>query len=225
MNYPQDPMEHIAELLETKACVKQKTYRNLLATFNGLKEEAKKVIDQVNKKTENKDKDVTLAVINVNDNEFHLKVAGDLLIFLLHTNIIMLDEKHGLNNSRYVADNPMRKYLGQINVYNFMADSLKYNRLNDPGYLISRLFINFENHFLIEGDGQLNYMVENISGKPLTATDISIFIQLVISQAIDSDLITAPFPSIRAITLHQKFEKSQALGGGYKIGFQMSQKS
>ncbi|MBL6445482.1 hypothetical protein JMN32_04135 [Fulvivirga sp. 29W222] len=222
MKHHQNPMEHIAELLETKACIKQETYRNLQEVFKALMTEADNVINKINKKIKKKDKDVTLAVTNISDNEFHVKVAGDLLIFFMHTNIIMFDKKHSLNKSKYVADDPMRKYLGQINVYNFMADSLKYNRVNDPGYLISRLFVNCENHFLIEGDGQLNYMFEDISSQPITPIDISVFIQMVISQAIDSDLITSPFPAIRTITLNQKHEKSQALGGGYKIGFQMS---
>ncbi|UII32681.1 hypothetical protein LVD17_02380 [Fulvivirga ulvae] len=222
MKHHQNPMEHIAELLETKACVKQETYRNLQDVFRALMTEADNVIREVDKKIKKRDKDVTFEVTSISDNEFHLKVAGDLLIFFMHSNIITLDKKHSLNKSKYVMDNPMRKYLGQINVYNFMADSLKYNRINDPGYLISRLFINSEKHFLIEGDGQLNYMFEDVSSQPVTPTDISVFIQMVISQAIDSDLITSPFPAIRTITLSQKNEKSQALGGGYKIGFQMS---
>ena len=222
MKHLQNPMEHIAELLETKSCVKQETYRNLQDVFKSLMIAADNVIREVNSKIKKRDKDITLAVTSISDNEFHLKVAGDLLVFFMHTNIIMLDKKHSLNKSKYVTDNPMRKYLGQINVYNFMADSLKYNRINDPGYLISRLFVNCEKHFLIEGDGQLNYMLEDVSSQPITSTDISVFVQLVISQAIDSDLITSPFPAIRTITLNQKNEKSQALGGGYKIGFQMS---
>lgn len=222
MSQFQNPMEHIADVLETKACVKQEAYRNLQHIFNMLKEESQKIISEVRTKIKNKDQDVTLDVINVSENEFHLKVAGDMLVFFLHTNITTLSKEHGLNKTKYVTDNPMRRYLGQINVYNFMADSLKYNRINDPGYLISRFFINFEKHFFIEGDGQLRYMVDTISSKPITPTDISIYIQLVISQALDTDLVTSSFPAIRTITLNQKMEKSQALGGGQKIGFQMT---
>lgn len=222
MSHYQDPMQHIANMLETKCCAKQEAYRNLKSVFEMQKEEALKVIGSISGNIKKKDKDITLAVTNVSENEFHVKVAGDLLVFFLHTNIITLDKEHRVNKSKYVIDNPMRKYLGQINVYNFMADSFTYNRINDPGYLISRFFVNFENHFFVEGDGQLNYMFEGISGHPFTAADISIFIQLAISQAIDSDLVTLPFPSIRSITLQQKIEKSLALGGGQKIGFQMS---
>lgn len=221
MNYPQDPMEHLAELLETKACIKQQTFRNVQQNFKALKKEAQKIINHLKTKVERKDEDVKLEVIDVTKYEFHVRIAGDLLIFFMHSNIVMLGNDHRLNQSKYVTKDPMRKYLGQINVYNFMADAVNYNRLNDPGYLIARLFINFESRFLIEGGGQLNYMGEEVSSKAISPTDISIFVQLVMSQAIELDLITAPFASIKSITLLQKIEKSQALGGGYKLGFQM----
>lgn len=44
---------------------------------------------------------------------------------------------------------------------------------------------------------------------------------MLVAQAIDNDMITPPFPEIRAISLKQKLEKSQELGGGTKMGFQM----
>jgi hypothetical protein len=168
------------------------------------------------------DRDITLEISIENENEFHLKVAGDMLVFLLHSNIVILPENHGYNTSPHVKENPMRKYLGQINVYNFMADSFKYNRLNDPGYLIARLFINHDQHFLVEGDGQMNFLFEPVSPNPVTHADISIFLQLAISQAMDNDLVSPPFPSIRQITLNQKMERSANMGMGAKIGFQMS---
>ncbi|QSE99027.1 hypothetical protein [Fulvivirga lutea] len=222
MSLQQDPIKHIARLIETKSSVKQETYRNLCHNFKTLEKEAKNVVKQINEELTEKDKGVTLSVTKINDQEFHVKVAGDLLVFILHTNIIVLDAAHRYNKSPYVQENEMRKYLGQINIYNFMADSFKYNRLNDPGYLIARLFCNYENHFLVEGERQLSFMYENVSEKPVTNTDLNIVSQLVMSQCIDNDLVTAPFPDIRVISLHQKIEKTQALGGGYKIGFQMS---
>ncbi|MEQ8925344.1 MAG: hypothetical protein RLO81_05990 [Fulvivirga sp.] len=222
MSLEQDPIKHIARLIETKSAVKQQTFRNLCQNFKTLEKEAKKVVSKINAELTSKDKDVTLAVTRINDREFHVKVAGDLLVFLMHTNIIILDSAHGYNKSPFVEENAMRKYLGQINIYNFMADSFKYNRLNDPGYLIARLFCNYENHFLVEGERQLSFMYEKVSEKPISNTDLNIIAQLVMSQSIDNDLVTAPFPDIRVISLHQKIEKTQALGGGYKIGFQMS---
>lgn len=222
MNNQQDPFAHIAEHLETKSTVKQEAYRNLCNTFNTMEAQAKAIVERVNEQMKNKDKDIIICVNKVNAREFHIQIAGDLLVFIMHTNVVVLDKEHGASKSEHVEENPMRKYFGQINIYNFMADSLKFHRLNDPGYLISRIFINCQNHFLVEGDGQLSFMFEKISSNPITNTDIDILIQLVISQAIDNDLVSPPFPDIRMISLNQKIQKTEALGAGKKIGFQMS---
>lgn len=222
MKNEQDPFVHIAEQLENKSVVKQEAYRNLCNSFKAMEKRAKAIVKKINDKIKDKDKDISITVTKVNAREFHIKIAGDLLVFIMHTNIIVLNKEHGASKSEHVEENPMRKYLGQINVYNFMADSLKFHRLNDPGYLVSRIFINCQNHFLVEGDGPLNFMFENVSPNPITDADIDILIQLIITKAIDTDLISPPFPEIRMITLNQKLQKTEALGAGAKIGFQMS---
>ena len=77
---------------------------------------------------------------------------------------------------------------------------------------------------MIEGERQLGFMFDKASEKPLEAFDLNLFIKLLITQAIETDLIAPPFPEIRTISLHEKIEKTQALGGGAKIGFQMKVK-
>lgn len=218
----QDPLERIAKQLETKSCIKQKTYRILCKLFKKMELETKEVIDQINNNVKLDDHEVTIKLKKISEQEFHLKIAGDLLVFFMHTNIITMDKSHALNSSPAVEENPHRKYMGQIMVYNFMADSLKYQRLKDPGYLVARFLINYEEHFFIEGDGQLSFLFKDLSDKPVDATDIHVFIQLAIANAIEKDLVAPPFPEIRKISVMQKMEKTQALGGGQKIGFQMT---
>lgn len=218
----QNPSIHIAELLLTKSGVKQVAYRNVCKTFKALKKEAEKVIADIHKRTKLKDQDIELSVKKISDQEFHVKIAGDLLVFFLHTNIITLSEDYTYNKSEYVAEDPNRKYLGQINVYNFMADSLKYNRVNDPGYLLSRLMVNCENRFIVEGDRQINFMFETVSAKEIEQTDLHLLIELIITQAIENDLVAPPFQSIRGLTLKQKQANTEMIGAGEKIGFQMS---
>lgn len=218
----QDPTEHIAKLLMTKSGVKQVTYRNVCQVFKSLRRQAIDLINEINSKTDSKDEDIILSVNEISDQEFHVKVAGDLLVFFLHTNIVTLTDEYAFSKSDYVAENPARKYLGQINVYNFMADSLKFNRMHDPGYLLARLMVNFENRFIVEGDRQIHFLFQNVSEKPISLADLSILIQLIITQAIENDLVAPPFQKIRGITLQQKLAKTEIMGGGNKIGFQMS---
>lgn len=219
---PQDPLARIAKQLETKACVKQEAYRNVCLLFRAMEKETKDIIEKINQNVHIGDKDVTIKFKKISDHEFHLKIAGDLLVFILHTNIVTLHDKHAINNSPAIADDSRRKYFGQVMVYNFMADSFKYHRLKDPGYLIARFLINFEKYFFIEGDGQLSFLFSDISEDPVDTMDVNVFIQLAIGNALDKDLVTPPFPEIRKITLGQKLEKTMALGGGQKIGFQMT---
>lgn len=218
----QDPLEFIAQQLETKSLAKQQAYHNLIDAHHQMEKEARKMVTKLNEVHKLDDKDVTLKVHRENEQEFHLKIAGDLLIFLLHTNIITFQPEHGINKSAYIQKDERRKYFGQIMVYNFMADSLKFKRLNDPGYLVSRFMINHEKHFMVEGEGQLSFMFSEISNQPVTNADISVFIQLCVMRSIESDLIAPPFLDIRPITLVQKIDRTNDLGAGQKIGFRMS---
>lgn len=218
----QDPTENIVEILLNKSTIKQKTYRNVCKAFKQLEKEAKKLVEDISAKTTARDQDIKLSVESVSGQEFHIRIAGDMLVFVLHTNIITLPADYEYNKSSYVGDQPLRKYLGQINVYNFMADSFEFSRLNDPGYLLARLLINSENYFIVEGDRQIGFMFKSVSAKQLEKVDLNILIKLIISQAAENDLVVPPFPNIRNITVREKLEKTQSLGAGNKIGFQMS---
>lgn len=206
----------------TKSGVKQTTYRNVCQTFDMLKTEAQQIIANIHAQTQNKHEDISLYVEDVNEREFHVKVAGDLLAFYLHTNIIRLSDDYAYNKSPYVQEDENRKYLGQINVYNFMADSLKYQRVNDPGYLLARVLVNCENKYIVEGDRQVNFMFEAQPVREVEPTDVNILIHLLIRQAIENDLVAPPFHQIRGLTLQQKLMSTEVTGQGQKIGFQMS---
>ncbi|MBX2917384.1 MAG: hypothetical protein KF856_19105 [Cyclobacteriaceae bacterium] len=220
MNSQQDPLNHIRQLLESKSTAKQITYKNLLAAFSILSKESARIIDEL--KTAPADTDVTVDFSWINEHEFHVKLAGDLLVFVLHTNVVTFDEEHGVMKTIYIREKDVNRYFGQIMIYNFMSDSLKFNRMNDPGYLIARLLINHEGRFLVEGDGQLGFLFNSISAQPIRESDLNTLVKLSLTAAIENDLMAPPFPQVRFITLFQKQEKTQELGAGQKIGFKMS---
>ena len=82
--------------------------------------------------------------------------------------------------------------------------------------------INNENRFIVEGDRQINFMFETVSLKEIEQTDLNVLIHLIMSQAVENDLVAPPFQSIRALTLRQKLASTEVIGAGQKIGFQMS---
>jgi hypothetical protein len=220
-----DPLEHIRQLLESKSTAKQITYKNLVSAFGVLSKESKRIIVELKKMVRPGDEDVTVNFQSVNEHEFHVKLAGDLLVFVLHTNVVTFDDAHPVMQDPYTKQNDVNRYFGQIMIYNFMADSIKFNRVNDPGYLLARLLINHEGRYVIEGEGQLNAIANRISSDAITEAELNVLVKLALTIAIENDLMAPPFPDVRFITLYQKMEKTQELGGGQKIGFRMSYQS
>jgi hypothetical protein len=105
--------------------------------------------------------------------------------------------------------------------YNFMADSIKYQRLNDPGYLVGRLLINIENHYFIEGVQQLELPDKNMADNLLTADALKVFVESAMIAAVNNDLIAPPLQEIQKITVKQKVENQQ-VSRGSKLGFSFS---
>ncbi len=222
MSEQPDPLDHIQHLLESKSTAKQITYKNLLTAFTLLSKESKRIIQELQKKVKPGDEDVTVDFKVIHEHEFHVKLAGDLLVFVLHTNIVTFDESHPVMQDPYIKQNEVNRYFGQIMIYNFMSDSFKYNRVNDPGYLLARLLINHEGRYVVEGEGRLGALSNRISESGITETDLNILVKFALTIAIENDLMAPPFPDVRFITLYQKMEKTQELGAGQKIGFKMS---
>ncbi|MBI1768972.1 MAG: hypothetical protein HYR67_11415 [Bacteroidetes bacterium] len=222
MQDQKDPIDYISHLLESKSTAKQVTYKNLLAAFKSLGKESKRIIGELKKKAKPGDEDVTVDFKQVTEHEFDVKLAGDLLVFVLHTNIVTFDDTHPVMQSEYIKQKEVNRYFGQIMVYNFMSDSIKFNRVNDPGYLLARLLINHEGRYVIEGEGRLGSLAHQISEATISENELNILVKLSLMIAIENDLMAPPFPEVKFITLFQKNEKTQELGGGQKIGFRMS---
>lgn len=222
MNTDQDHLNYITQMLESKSAAKQTTYKHLLSAFSLLSKEAHRVITGLKKNANPTDKDVTIEFKILNEHEFHVKLAGDLLIFVLHTNIVTFSDEHFIMQDAYMKEKVVNRYFGQIMIYNFMSDSLKFNRVNDPGYLLARLMINHENRFFIEGEGQLATLFSKISDTALTSETLEALVKIALAIAIENDLMALPYPEVKFITLYQKLEHTPDLGGGQKIGFRMS---
>jgi hypothetical protein len=221
MSTDADHIKYITQLLESKSTAKQKTYKHLLAAFKKLSKESQRIVNELRKTAKPHDKDVTVDFAEVSEHEFQVKLAGDLLIFMLHTNIVTLDPEHAIMQDVYIKQDECNRYFGQINIYNFMSDSLKFNRVNDPGYLIARLMVNHENRYFIEGEGQLSAF--NQISKDVLGDDIlNALVKLSLAIAIENDLMAPPYPQVKFITLYQKMEHAPELGAGQKIGFKMS---
>ncbi len=214
-------IDQITEELKKKACKKQAIYRHTLDVFNRMKELAKGLVENLSVRFQEIDKYVKITYKEVSEFEFYVMFSGDLLMFNMHSNIVTLPHENIIFKSPYILEDPTRAYFGTIMVYNFMADSLKYNRLNDPGYLMTRMMVNRDSHFYIEGVRQMAFLYPDIAQNHISDDLLQAYIENSILLAIENDLFAPQFHKIQVVPLGQKLA-NQILSTGNKVGFQMS---
>ena len=151
--------------------------------------------------------------------EFHF--SGEVLIFSLHTDVFNFDDSHIIHQSNYVKQDASRSYCGIIKVYNFLSDSFKYNRNNDLGYLIARIFINAESHYFVEGKRQLGFLYNDFENSVIDQAAVKAVVESCILYAIEFDLLVPPFDAVKEITVYQKIEQmgNAAVKTGKRLGF------
>ena len=216
--------QQVVELLTEKAQVKQKVYDHTFAAFNLLKSLQQQTTDEYNQRLKDADSRVQLKYRSRGDFESELKVAGDLLLFSMHSNIFEFDREHHIWSLPYVKDNILNSYCGIIHVYNFLADSFKYNREEDLGYLITRIFVNQENHFFVEGKRQGEYSYKHFPDQTVTEERLSRIIQTAIQYALQFDLLVPPYDHVKIASVAQMNEKiiSSRLQTGKRLGFKFN---
>ena len=164
----------LIDALLNKASLKQFIFRNTINNFEMLKVELKDLINVIQNSIKEKNTNIAANYKEESAFEVQIQIGGDLLVFSMHTNVFNFDENHFIHKSKYVEDDIANSYCGMIEIYNFLADSLKYQRVNDTGYLIGRIFINRENHFIVEGKGQMGFLFNDFGSQILTKEILSI---------------------------------------------------
>ncbi len=214
--------KNIIELLSTKAALKQDIASFSESVLRRLKKLAKAEIK--NLRSSIKDERVRLKIQDNGTHEFILYVGSDVLVFQLHQNVFRMPDESGVWKTSYMKENPDRGYFGVINIYNFLAESFEQNRMNDEGYLIGRVFMNFEEHFLVEGKGQLGFLFNDLVNMELTDEKALHIIRVAIKFAIEFDLITPPYNMIQEVSLFQiqTISSDLKLSTGKRVGFKFS---
>ncbi len=215
----EDQFKAIVARLEEKGVLKQHIYRTTRVVFDRLKVLAAAMASALGEHFEKVDATVTISYQELGEFEFSLKCAGDLLLFQMQTNVQTFDEKHLLVNNSYVLEDARRGYFGTIVVYNFMADSVKYNRFDDAGYLLARMFLNGEGHFYIEGMRALFFQYPEIATNTVTEDMLRSFLHSTMLLAIETDLVAPAYQEIQIVALGDKLQDPMA--GAAKVGFQM----
>jgi hypothetical protein len=213
--------ETILKLLSEKSVMKQDVYSNTIAIFNELKGILKERAEELSDEIVKVDKRINIFCKDTSLQSMQLKIAGDILDFQMHSNVFQFDRSHPMFKTAYIKNNEMNSFCGIISIYNFLADSFKYNRLNDLGYLIARIFINRDNHFFLETKTQLGYKYYNFSDKPIKKEDLLEIVNELVIYSVKFDLYTPPYESVRQVSVYEMQEKSSsaALRTGKRLGY------
>ncbi|MDR3132575.1 MAG: hypothetical protein LBU42_00945 [Prevotellaceae bacterium] len=216
------PREAILKDLLEKVQVKYKAYDATLESFTQLKELLHELCNDMNEMLEEKQEVPTrLEYRDRGKFDAEVKIADDILIFSMHSDVFLFDRKHLAWNTPYLRKEPAAAYCGMINIYNFLSDSFKYNRTDDLGYLIGRIFINKDKRFFVEGKRQSNFNYHTFGEKSMDKEAITAIIETAILYSIEFDLLVPPYDINKEATVGQmntKIENAR-LQTGKRVGF------
>jgi hypothetical protein len=208
-----------------KTNLKQEVYRKAVSTFVLLKEVLKELADEYRENLKTKVDDNVLPVYQEKGPfEAEFRLGGDMLIFSMHSNVFVFNREHPIWKLEYVTANPMNSYCGVFNIYNFLADSFKYNRIEDLGYLIARIFVNRENHFFVEGKRQSGELVKDFGSDEMTKEYMREILETAIQYAIDFDLLVPPYDQVKIVTVEQMHTEinNSKIQTGKRLGFKFN---
>lgn len=215
------PNEDLFDGIQKKASFKQQIYRNTLEQFRMFKQILNELAVEFHNRHGNAPIRIPFDYRDKGEFEAELKFGGDVLIFMMHTNIFEFSRDHEVMKTAYVREDPDRSYCGVIMIFNFLADSFKYNRQNDLGYMIGRIFINQDNHYFIEGKKEVGQLYNNFQTSLLSKESARQIIESAIRYTVNFDLLTPPFDALKEITVGdiQATLDNLKLVTGKRLGF------
>ena len=216
-----EKLVEIIDGLNNKAALKQHIYRNTITVFEQFKKCASEIAEKLTPEVIFEDNSLEVGLSEISEFEFHLKFSGDTIAFIMHTNVFSFPPEHEVSKSPYVNEASDRGYCGMIQAYNFLSDSLKYQRLGDIGYLLARIFINCEGNFYVDGQRQLDFLFKDFNKQKIDNESIIKVIEQTMLYALDFDLYIPPTDTMKEITVQEKdyFNNPRGFATGKRLGF------
>ena len=205
-----------------KSNLKQDIYHITYQAFNKFKSIAEKLVQEYKDFTKGKEgRKIPFEFNDKGDMEFEIIFGGDVLLFLMHSNIFELPRHHDVMTTSYIKEDKSRSYCGLIHIYNFLADSFKYGRENDAGYMIGRIMLNKENHYLIEGKKEIGTIYHQYSQSLLDEIAIENILKTAIEYTLNFDLLVPPYEKVAYISVMDVIKAAswKKLGTEKRLGF------
>lgn len=215
------------EYIEAKNEYCNKALNCTKEAFKKLKETAKAYIDylKTSQKEANIENGAEYKFIDKGEMDFRLQFSHDVLVFSMHTNVFEFSRNHEVMKTQYIKQDSERSMCGVIFIYNFLSDSILYERAEDIGYLIGRVFINKENHYFIEGKQELGLLYTHFNSAVFEEQSAQGLLRAAMEYASHFDPLTPPYDSIKEISVMDLEDdtvsrQSIALKTGKRLGFQ-----
>lgn len=213
--------ELIIRMLKEKSFMKQEIFHQTRQHFQQLKQVVSALHAQMVNEVNAGDRKLAFQYQEKGDYEAILSFAGDTLIFHMHSNVFNFERSHPIWNTSYVREDETRAYCGVINIYNFLTDSFRYNRENDLGYMIARIFINREGHYFVEGKRQMGFLYNDFSNATISREAMERMVESAVLYTLDFDLLLPNYDQVKTVTISDIFAASDALHQktGKRMGF------
>ncbi|MRT94034.1 hypothetical protein [Ancylomarina sp. 16SWW S1-10-2] len=212
----------ILQTIREKSILKQLVYKNTVEVFLDLKEVLKNLVKDYNLELIDEPDAVKLEFEDRGASEVQIRIASDILIFSMYSDVFQFDRDHPVWKKDYVKQNPNNAYSGVINIYNFLSDSLKYKRSEDLGYLVARIFINRENHYIVEGKRQMGLLENDLSQSISDKDSLKKIVETAINYSLNFDLLVPPYDDVKILSVADIDEKihNAKIKTGKRLGFQ-----
>lgn len=218
------PEELILKLLKEKTILQLDVRKNMADIFSLMKETLQEISKNLAHKASALDKRINVSYKEKSEFEADLTIAEDVLVFYMQTNIFEFDQSHQVWQNSYVKNNEGNAYCGIISIYNFLSDSFIYNRTNDSGYLIARIFVNHEMHYFVEGKRQLGFLYNDFPNAVLDKKALVEIINSAIIYTLSFNLFVPPFDNIKEVSVSAMEEETSRMQiqTGKRLGFRFS---
>ncbi len=217
----------ILDTLKEKAVSKQAIYNETIDTFKIIKKVLKYLVGNFKNHLKGIEPKVGLDYRDLGLFEAEMQIASDLLVFNMHSNVFEFPKGHWIWETDYVKENYLNGFCGIINIYTFLSDSFKYNRLDDYGYIIARIFINREGYYFVEGNPNFGSSNDDFAKNKIDMAILREIIQYLILHILEVDIIVPALKDIQITSVAQMRDKinKTKVETGKPLGFQANRQS
>lgn len=207
----------IAETIIVRSNFDQRVIDNTFTVLGGIKESLHELSAELDELLEDRlDDRIKIEYRDRGRFEAQMHVGEDIVLFSMHSNVFQFGTDDAVWSNPTLAADRSKGYCGVINIYNFLADSFRYNRQDDEGYLIGRLFVNHDNNFSV--DGRLGEILSDMRfcDKVITREDIGLVVYAALNYSIKFDMWVPPYDKVKVVTVDQfntKLENPKIVSG------------